>query len=48
MIHLIIGNTGSGKTTYANKLKTKMGGVNTLLEMESDFNKTFAELNKFV
>lgn len=27
MIHLIIGNTGSGKTTYANKLKAKTGGV---------------------
>jgi len=27
MIHLIVGNTGSGKTTYANELKTKTGGV---------------------
>lgn len=27
MIHLIIGNTGSGKTTYSNKLKAKTGGV---------------------
>lgn len=27
MIHLIVGNTGSGKTTYANKLKSKTGGI---------------------
>ena len=27
MIHLIVGNTGSGKTTYANTLKKKIGGV---------------------
>ena len=27
MIHLIVGNTGSGKTTYANKLKEKTKGV---------------------
>lgn len=27
MIHLIVGNTGSGKTTYANKLKKKIGGI---------------------
>jgi len=27
MIHLIVGNTGSGKTTYANKLKKEIGGV---------------------
>lgn len=27
MIHLIVGNTGSGKTTYANKLKNKTGGI---------------------
>lgn len=27
MIHLIIGNTGSGKTTYANKLKNKTNGI---------------------
>lgn len=27
MIHLIIGNTGSGKTTYSNELKTKVNGV---------------------
>ena len=27
MIHLIAGNTGSGKTTYASKLKTGIGGV---------------------
>jgi predicted kinase len=27
MIHLIIGNTGSGKTTYSNKLKTEVNGV---------------------
>ena len=27
MIHLITGNTGSGKTTYCNKLKADSGGV---------------------
>jgi predicted kinase len=27
MIHLIVGNTGSGKTTYSNKLKNKIKGV---------------------
>ncbi len=27
MIHLIVGNTGSGKTTYANNLKKERGGV---------------------
>lgn len=27
MIHLIVGNTGSGKTTYANELKRKINGV---------------------
>jgi tRNA A37 N6-isopentenylltransferase MiaA len=27
MIHLIIGNTGSGKTTYSNKLKAELNGV---------------------
>ncbi len=27
MIHLIVGNTGSGKTTYANELKEKIKGV---------------------
>ncbi|MFT6370642.1 MAG: putative kinase [Maribacter sp.] len=27
MIHLIVGNTGSGKTTYANELKEKTKGV---------------------
>ncbi|NQX80853.1 MAG: ATP-binding protein [Flavobacteriaceae bacterium] len=27
MIHLIIGNTGSGKTTYSNKLKKENKGV---------------------
>jgi len=27
MIHLIVGNTGSGKTTYANALKTKTNGI---------------------
>lgn len=27
MIHLIVGNTGSGKTTYSNELKTKTNGV---------------------
>jgi len=27
MIHLIVGNTGSGKTTYANNLKNEIGGV---------------------
>lgn len=27
MIHLIVGNTGSGKTTYANQLKHRSGGV---------------------
>jgi len=27
MIHLIVGNTGSGKTTYANSLKTKNNGI---------------------
>jgi len=27
MIHLIVGNTGSGKTTYADKFKTETGGV---------------------
>jgi len=27
MIHLIVGNTGSGKTTYANKLKEKTNGI---------------------
>ncbi len=27
MIHLIVGNTGSGKTTYANALKAKSKGV---------------------
>ncbi len=27
MIHLIVGNTGSGKTTYSNKLKTKYNGI---------------------
>jgi len=27
MIHLIVGNTGSGKTTYSNTLKEKLGGI---------------------
>ncbi|MEZ5002144.1 MAG: ATP-binding protein [Chitinophagales bacterium] len=27
MIHLIVGNTGSGKTTYSNNLKTKTNGI---------------------
>ncbi|MEH6771899.1 ATP-binding protein [Maribacter arcticus] len=27
MLHLIVGNTGSGKTTYANALKSKTKGV---------------------
>ena len=27
MIHLIVGNTGSGKTTYANELKNKTNGI---------------------
>ncbi len=27
MIHLIVGNTGSGKTTYAHKLREETGGV---------------------
>lgn len=27
MIHLIVGNTGSGKTTYSNELKAKTNGV---------------------
>ena len=27
MIHLIVGNTGSGKTTYSNGLKEKTNGV---------------------
>lgn len=27
MIHLIVGNTGSGKTTYSNQLKKSVGGV---------------------
>lgn len=27
MIHLIIGNTGSGKTTYSNQLKAELNGV---------------------
>ena len=27
MIHLIVGNTGSGKTTYSNALKIKTNGI---------------------
>ncbi|SEM11037.1 hypothetical protein SAMN04488008_109103 [Maribacter orientalis] len=27
MLHLIVGNTGSGKTTYSNELKSKTKGV---------------------
>ncbi|MFZ6052522.1 AAA family ATPase [Halocola ammonii] len=27
MIHLIVGNTGSGKTTYSNQLKAEIGGI---------------------
>lgn len=27
MIHLIVGNTGSGKTTYSRELKQKTNGV---------------------
>ncbi len=27
MIHLIVGNTGSGKTTYANTLKNETNGI---------------------
>ncbi|OIQ38576.1 MAG: Zeta toxin [Bacteroidetes bacterium MedPE-SWsnd-G1] len=27
MIHLIVGNTGSGKTTYSNQLKEKVKGI---------------------
>ena len=27
MIHLIVGNTGAGKTTYSNNLKKRAGGV---------------------
>lgn len=27
MIHLIVGNTGAGKTTYANSLKEKIAGI---------------------
>ena len=27
MLHLIVGNTGSGKTTYANKLKKELRGI---------------------
>jgi tRNA A37 N6-isopentenylltransferase MiaA len=27
MIHLIVGNTGAGKTTYSNALRKKTNGV---------------------
>lgn len=27
MVHLIVGNTGSGKTTYSNTLKKDIGGI---------------------
>ncbi|MBC5840293.1 MAG: ATP-binding protein [Flavobacteriaceae bacterium] len=27
MIHLIVGNTGAGKTTYSNKLKARVNGI---------------------
>ena len=27
MIHLIVGNTGSGKTTYSNKLKNEINAI---------------------
>lgn len=27
ILHLIVGNTGSGKTTYANQLKKKSKGI---------------------
>ena len=37
MIHLIVGNTGSGKTTYANELKLKTHGI--IFSIDS-WNKT--------
>ena len=37
MLHLIVGNTGSGKTTYANALKSKTKGMLFSIDM---WNKT--------
>ena len=37
MIHLIVGNTGSGKTTYCNQLKAQNKGV--IFSIDS-WNKT--------
>ena len=37
MLHLIVGNTGSGKTTYSNELKSKTKGVLFSIDM---WNKT--------
>ena len=37
MIHLIIGNTGSGKTTYARELKRKTKGIQFSIDT---WNKT--------
>lgn len=33
MIHLIVGNTGAGKTTYANELKSRNGGIIFSIDM---------------
>jgi predicted kinase len=37
MIHLIVGNTGSGKTTYSSELKRKTKGI--ILSIDK-WNKT--------
>ena len=43
MIHLIVGNTGSGKTTYANSLKKKSKGI---LFSIDNWNKTLFLVDK--
>ena len=43
MLHLIVGNTGSGKTTYANALKSKTKGV--LFSIDT-WNKTLFQPDK--
>ena len=43
MLHLIVGNTGSGKTTYAEQLKTKTNGIVFSIDQ---WNKTLFHADK--
>ncbi len=43
MIHLLVGNTGAGKSTYANTLKREINGVVFILDK---WNKILFFLDK--